>query len=231
MTANDPNSPAPQKGLSGLAIAGLGCGVALLLIIGVVGAVVWTVAPKVKQFASEFEKNPVKAAAMLVVRANPDWDLVKTDDAAGAITVRDKKSGEEITMSFNELAEGKFRVKNSKGEETVFGAGAATPPDWVPAYPGWSAMGVGMKTEKPDTVSGTFTAQVSDPVEKVRAFFDEKLKADGYETETTATESGGGARAGTAIKAVKSGEKRTITVLIQNAGNATQLVLTYEGPK
>ena len=248
MNPNDPNSAAPKKGLSGLAIAGIGCGALLLIVLVVVGITVAKIAGKAKEFVGDFQKNPLKAGAMLMAKANPDWDIVRTDDAAGEITVRDKKTGEETTMSFNEVSQGKFRMRNSKGEETTVDASGANggtvvikgpdgetviggdpaataPPAWVPAYPGAQAQPGGMKTEKQGVASGTFTAQTTDAPAKVREFFETKLKADGYEvTVASAPES-------PVITAKKESAKRTITVLLTGGKPATQLVITYEGPK
>ena len=248
MNPNDPNSTAQKTGLSGLAIAGIGCGALLLIVLVVVGITVAKIAGKVREVAGDFQKNPLKTGAMLVAKANPDWDIVKTDDAAGEITVRDKRTGEVTTMSFNEVAQGKFRMTNSKGEETtvdasgadggkvvikgpdgetVFGgdAAATAPPAWVPGYPGAQAQFGGMKTERLGVVSGTFTAQTADAPAKVREFFEAKLKADGYEvTVAPDTES-------PVISAKKDGGKRAITVLLTGGKPATQLAVTYEGPK
>ena len=226
MNPNDPHSPAPKKGLSGLAIVGLGCGALLIIVLLVVGFAVAKIAGKVKEVAGDdWRKNPARTAAMVAAKMNPDWDFVKADDAAGEITVRVKKTGEEITMSYNEVAQGKFKMKNSNGEETVFGGGATVPPDWVPSYPAASAQGVGMRVEKPAGVSGTFFAQTPDAPDKVREFFATKLQADGYEvTVTSAPET-------PVISAKKESEKRTITVQLNGANGATQVVITYEGPK
>ena len=226
MNPNDPHSPAPKKGLSGLAIAGLGCGALLLIVLVVVGFAVAKIAGKVREVAGDdWRKNPARTAAMVAAKMNPDWDFVKADDAAGEITVRVKKTGEEITMSYNEVAQGKFKMKNSNGEETFFGGGATASPDWVPAYPGAAAQGVGMRVEKPTGISGSFFVQTNDASDKVREFFETKLKADGYEvTVTSAPES-------PVISAKKESEKKTITVQLNGAQGATQVVITYEGPK
>ncbi len=226
MNPNDPHSPVPRKVLSGLAIAGIGCCGVLLIILVVVVFTVSRIVDKVKDVAGDdWRKNPARTAAMVAAKMNPDWDFVKADDAAGEITVRVKKTGEEITMSYNEVAQGKFKMKNSNGEETVFGGGVTAPPAWVPAYPGALAQGLGMRTEKPAGISGSFFVQTPDALAKVREFFETKLQADGYEvTVTSAPES-------PVISAKKESEKRTITVQLNGANGATQVVITYEGPK
>lgn len=227
MNPDDPNSSAPKKGLSGLAIAGLGCGALLVLIIAVFAFIGVKAVHKMKEVAGDdWRKNPAKTAALVAAKMNPEWDFVKVDDAKGEITVKVKKTGEEITMAYNEVAQGKFTMKNSNGEETVYGTAAATPPAWVPAYPGAAAQGVGMRTEKPTGVTGSFIVQTKDAPAKVSEFFETKLKADGY--TTVASASAGGA---SVVNAKKEAEQRTVTVQISADKNATQMVITYEGPK
>ena len=122
----NPNDPAPKKGLSGLAIAGIGCGSLLVLVIAVFAFIGMKAMDKMKEVAgADWQKNPAKSAAMVAAKMNPDWDFVKADDAKGEITVKVKKTGEEITMAYNEVQQGKFTMKNSNGEETTIG-GAAT---------------------------------------------------------------------------------------------------------
>ena len=223
----NPNDPAPKKGLSGLAIAGIGCGALLVLIIAVFAFIGVKAMNKMKEVAgADWQKNPAKSAAMVAAKMNPEWDFVKADDAKGEITVKVKKTGEEITMSYNDVQQGKFTMKNSNGEETVYGTAASAPPAWVPAYPGAAAQGAGMRTEKPTGVSGTYMVQTKDAAAKVSEFFEAKLKADGF--TTVATASAGGAAV---VNAKKEAEKRTVTVQISSDKNATQMVITYEGPK
>ena len=223
----NPNDPAPKKGLSGLAIAGIGCGALLVLIIAVFAFIGVKAMNKMKEVAgADWQKNPAKSAAMVAAKMNPDWDFVKADDTKGEITVKVKKTGEEITMSYNEVQQGKFTMKNSNGEETTIGGAATAPPAWVPAYPGAAAQGVGMRTEKPTGVTGSYVVQTGDAADKVREFFETKLKADGYTTVASASVGGGAI-----VNARKEDEKRTVTVQISGDKGATQMVITYEGPK
>ncbi len=227
MNSDDPQYSQPKKGLSGLAIAGIGCGALLLLIIAVFAFIGLKAMNKMKEVAGDdWRKNPAKTAALVAAKMNPEWDFVKVDDAQGEITVKVKKTGEEITMAYNEVAQGKFTMKNSNGEETVYGTAASAPPAWVPAYPAAVAQGAGMRTEKPEGVSGTYMVQTKDAAAKVSEFFEAKLKADGF--TTVATASAGGAAV---VNAKNEADQRTVTVQISGDQGATQMVITYEGPK
>ena len=239
MNPNDPSTP-PQKGLSALAITGIGCAAVLVLGGIAVVAALYLFVGKAKEAVGDFQKNPARAAATLVVKMDPDLELVKTDDATGEMTIRDKKSGEETTMSFDDIAKGKFHMKTGKGDEvtldggkvtmknangeTVLGgdAAATAPPAWVPTYPGATPQPGGVKVEKGATVSGTVISNTSDPVAKVREYYASKLTDEGYTIDIAGD-------AGTAVViGNKDSNKRNVTAMIAVEKGVTNVVITYE---
>ena len=244
---------APKKGMSGLAIVGIGCA-GLALVVLVVGVLLMKACTsKLKDFANDMEKNPAKTVALLAIKGNPDVELVSTNDATNEITVRDKKTGEVTTLSFNDIAQGKFKYKNSKGDEVTIDAAnqggkgnivvkdkngttvisgdaqAAPPPAWVPTYPGAQNKTGGMRSEKVDKVSGMYATETTDAATKVKDFFEPKLKADGYQVETTSINGGNGDII--TLKATKDGDKQTVTVLITTDSGKTRIAINYDGPK
>lgn len=251
MNQNPPQPSPPQspkkKGMSGLAVAGIGCG-ALLLLTGIAGGLlVMKGCQKIKEVAGDldFEKNPTKAAAMIALRMNPDLEVITVNDATGEVTVKEKKSGDTITMSFDDIAQGKFTIKNAKGEtvtmdasnaekqgvvvtgpegQTVIGGSQSAPPDWVQLYPGASQNG-GMRNEKGKSVNGSYAMETADSNENVSKYYGEQLKAAGYETNFTATRTADGDM--TMINATKDAGKRTLTVMIQSTGGKTHIGLSY----
>ncbi len=244
---------APKKGMSALAIVGMGCGV--LVIVVLIGGVLLMKActSGLKSFADNMEKNPAKTMAVLAIKGNPDLELVSTNDTTNEITVRDKKSGEVTTLSFNDIAQGKFKYKNSKGDEVTFDAANqggkgnlvvkdkngttiisgdaqyAPPPAWVPTYPGAQNKKGGMRSEKEDKVSGMFATETTDAAAKVKDFFEPKLKADGFQVETTTINGGNGDII--TLKATKDGDSRTVSVIITTDSGKTNVAINYDGPK
>jgi len=113
-------SPTPEgntkKGLSPLAWVGIGCGgvAALGLIVIVAGGIF--VGNKVKKGIAEAGDNPERFAAEMIVKVNPDMEMVEANDEEGKMTIRMKKTGEELTFSYADIKEGKFSVKTSNGE-------------------------------------------------------------------------------------------------------------------
>lgn len=198
--------------------------------------------------------DAMRKATLLALKANPDVEILKTDDAKGEVTYRVKKSGEQVTMSFNDLAQGKFnmKVKNAKGEETTvdagsMGAGGVTikgpegkvtfnadtagsaPPAWVTPYPGATPAPGSVRLEKNDTLSGSFVSETKDSVVKVKEFFDAKLKEQGYKTEAFVLNADG--KDSATVSGTKDDGKWKITVAATTGDGKTTVMLVYEGPK
>jgi len=233
-----PGAPPVKKGLSPLAWVGIGCGIIILLgcvVLGVLGFFAK------KQF-DKFADNPGKAAAELMVKANPDLELVSTDDKAGTMTIKDKKTGDVVTMNFDDIKNGKFQIKtkdgtanfdansqdgtvkvtDDKGNSTFqMGAGAnANLPSWVPAY-GNGKTTPGFSASKADEKSGTYTVTTSDSAETVMSFYESKLKDGGFTVNKTSFPGGGN------VTGNSADDKRTFNVMIGNNNGETSAVVTY----
>lgn len=93
--------PAKSSGLKiFLWILGIFAGLGVLVIVAIV-AIGLFVVHKAKQAGFDPElmkKNPVLAVAKLSVAANPDTEMISSDDSSGTIIVRDKKTGKTSTM-------------------------------------------------------------------------------------------------------------------------------------
>lgn len=112
-----PVPPVEKKGMSGLAIAGFGCGGLILLILVVGFIFVGKACNIVQEYAGEISKNPAKAAALIALKMNPELEVVSTDDAKNEATIKIKKTGETYTMSFDDIKNGKLTMRDSTGQE------------------------------------------------------------------------------------------------------------------
>ncbi|HVN32627.1 MAG TPA: hypothetical protein VMT45_11635 [Thermoanaerobaculaceae bacterium] len=247
-----PGAPAPKKGTSPLVWILAGCGGLIVIAMLVLLAGGYFVAHKVKGYAEIAKKNPAMAAAKIMVSVNPDLEIVSEDDDKGTITVRDKKTGEEITMNAEDIKNGRLKFKNKKGEEVTFegsaGSGkegfkiktdkgtmafgnapAEAPPSWVPSYPGASA--VASSREKTDEgFTGTSSFHTSDSVEAVLAHFEKELKKAGFNVERTKT----GEMSGLGTINARGSGDRTINVVVTRLADTTQVMVQYaagEGSK
>lgn len=136
-----PGTPqAPKKGLSPLAWVGIGCAVLVVLCLLVLGGVVGVGGYFASKVAGKFKEHPTLATFELMVRANPDLELVKSDEKTNTLTIKNKKTGEvdtisadetthtltfknettgeTSTMSLDDAKSGKFTVKTDKGTAT-----------------------------------------------------------------------------------------------------------------
>jgi len=81
-------------------ILGIFAGLVVLVVIAVI-AIGLFVVHKAKQAGLDPElikKNPVLAVAKMSVAADPDKEMISSDDSSGTIIVRDKKTGKTATM-------------------------------------------------------------------------------------------------------------------------------------
>jgi hypothetical protein len=242
-----PAIPEPKKGMSVWGWLAIGCGVVALLALGTcVGVGIF-----VQKKAAEFEKNPAKAAAELAVRLNPDAELVSSTEEE--LTVRNKKTGEVITVNFEDAKEGRFTFKSKDGEATIdadadpsgeggtlkvtgtggetavfsAGAGAGKAPEWVPIFADGDRVAkydLNTATEH----AGTVSISTSVPAATVLAFYKTKLEAAGFEVQTMTLE---GPTAGGTVMGTTAGQKRALIVVVSVADGKTQALVTFKERK
>ncbi|HEV7517506.1 MAG TPA: hypothetical protein VGR07_14490 [Thermoanaerobaculia bacterium] len=249
MSTNYAQSPQlPKKGMGPLGWIAIGCGVILVICVLVFAVGGYFAKKKFDQFS----KNPAKTAAELIVRANPDLELVSEDEKAGTITVRDKKKNETATLNFDDIKNGKFKVTTDKGTTTFDGStaekgggfkvtdekgqtatiGGGSPqdlPSWLPVYPGATAQG-SMASTTNEGRSGGFSVSTKDSIEQVASFYESKLKAAGLTVDKNMVSSNDKVSGGT-ISGNSEDKKRTAAVLLSVADPGTQAVITYEEKK
>jgi hypothetical protein len=69
-----------------------------VLIGGCVSTCTYLAAKKAREYAKTAERNPEFAAVSLAASLNPELQVISKDETAGAITVKNKKTGEVITL-------------------------------------------------------------------------------------------------------------------------------------
>jgi len=246
--SNGEQAPA-KKGLPVWAWVGIGCGALMIMVLVVVMVGGFFVARKVKDVAADFEENPAMATAQMIVKFTPELEEVSTDEEAGTITVRNTETGEEITVNFEDIEEGKFSFTTDKGEITVdasemkesgsikvtddegavvFSTGGAVSedfPSWVPLYPGSEPTNRHtMRTEQEQT--GGFELETPASVKEALEFYRATLADEGYEVAVntfTQDDSEGGMVNGS------HGEKgrNVVAIFSSEAGGPTKIVISY----
>lgn len=252
----EPQAPEPQpqpqkKKLGPLAWILIGC-LGLVVLAGAVTLVGgFFVAKKVKNFADEAKENPARAAAEMVVRMNPELELVETDDEAQTMTLRNTETGEVFTADWSEIQEGRFRmqaggkevtfdakraadgeeggvisVTDESGDQAVVigGDDASAVPAWFPAYPGASDAGSTYSSRSGAEVIGMFTFTTSDGVAQLMDFYRDELSGLGFalrESTFTSGEVEGGSLTG------EEGAGRTVNVGLTRQDDVTQVAVNY----
>ena len=153
-----PPPPAPKKeGIPALAWVGIGCGTLLIIAIVVISLLVGWCKRTVGDL-SEFQRNPEKAAAEMMVRVNPDLEMVSQDETAGEMTIR-TKDGKVMTLSYKDIAEGKFMVRDAEGNVAEFGStDLSKVPAWVPRVPDMQSATAAFHSQQNGKLSGLYTA-------------------------------------------------------------------------
>jgi hypothetical protein len=242
--------PPPQKsGMGPLGWVLIGCAVIVVVCLIGFGAFAYFVKSKVEGF----QKNPGLATAKLIVQTNPDLDLVSEDDQAGTMTIHNKKTNETVTVNFDDIKNGKMKFStdkgsgsldvsqnglsmkatDDKGHESTFVAGGGTPqdmPSWLPVYPGATVQG-GFAASSAQASAKTFTLSTTDSVEKVTAFYEEHLKANGLTVQPTASMSIAGQSNTGMVSAASADKTRTAQIIVTGSGGKTQATVSYEEKK
>jgi len=218
--------PAQKKTSPILWILGIVGGLVILGIV-VVGLAISFFVHKAKQVGLEMRNNPGLAISKMAAMANPDIDVLSTDDRAGTITVRDKKTGKVDTLTFGDVRSGHFKMsvqENGKTTSLDFGGNAAAKlPSWVPAYPGAAVKegGFSMTARGEDGDAGNFAFTTSDSADRVQSFYEGKAHEMNMQVEATVASG-----FGTVVKLTDPGTRHTIAVTIIGA-NPTTVNVTY----
>ncbi len=203
---------------------------------------------KVKQagFDSDLmKKNPGLATAKMAVMLNPDAEIVSSDDNAGTIVVRDKKTGKIVIMKFDpqkkvmvitdengkttslitsgEGANTSMEMKSSEGTMKI-GTGADKAPDWVPVYPGSSPQSTFSASSGAEQ-SGSYTFVTKDAADKVISFYGDSLKSAGFAVSNMTSNSDG--KVGGMVSGEDKVNKRAVLVSLGTENDGTHVNVTF----
>lgn len=236
--------PPPPKKSKAIVWVLAGCGTFVLLGVIAVIALSYFVWNKAK----EFEKNPAFAIAKMTVSADPDVELVSADEEKGLLTIRDKKTGEVITVNFEDVQSGKLTFKKDGEDEVTleakadeesgsfavktadgtakFGSGSVEKlPDWLPAYPATKLEG-SYTAQTKDGDSGGFHFLTSDAPNKVIGFYEDALQRAGLTVTTNIVQQGGKSTGGMA--AGEDADKRRTAYINAVVGDeGTKVTVAY----
>ena len=220
------------------------------IVLGVVGFFVligFAVLAGLGFLAHKVQQNPALAIAKLATAANPDIQVLSTNEGNNTVTLRDKRTGETVTMNFDDVKKGKIVFKGNGQQATIqahgeghngtleingpdgsvkFGSGAAAKtPDWVPAYPGVSQTST-FSMQGGDSSGGSFQFTTKDSAKNVLSFYEQSLKQAGFKITANFTGNTDSASGGM-ISAEDSATKRTVVVTVGTEKDETSVNVLF----
>ncbi|MCU1232947.1 MAG: hypothetical protein JWP63_914 [Candidatus Solibacter sp.] len=217
-----PQAPPPPPGTRKTSpLVWILVGVLGLFLLGVVGLITAGV------FVA---RNPGIVLGKLITAANPDAEIVSTDMGSQTLRIRDKRTGKEVTVSFDDVKKGrlKFSAMGDDGQvaNMEIGGGAGQLPKWVPTYPGATAQAnITAKGENSEGMGegGMVSFTTTDAPSKVMSFYENKCKEMGMNVDLNGATAEGGM-----IMATEESAKRTLHVMVSNnSGNETTIAVTF----
>jgi hypothetical protein len=173
--------------------------------------------------------NPGLLLGKIITASNPDAEVLATDPRSQTMRIRDRKTGEEVTLSFDDIKKGKltFSAKGKNGEvaNMEIGGGEGKLPSWVPTYPGAKAQGnITARGEGADGKGegGMVTFTTSDAPAKVTAFYEAKCKDLGATVNVSAASDSGGM-----LSCADEGGQRTLSIMVGGSSGETSFTVTY----
>ena len=218
-----------------------GCGGLIVIAALVFGVIAY----KARQFVNSAHGNPAYATARLLAAANPDIEILSTDEDNGTMTVRNKKTGETLTINLKDAAKGKFvfeqngkkaeinahangdngslEIKSSEGT-VKFGTDGKTP-DWLPSYPGSTQKGV-FSSQTPKGIAGSYTFTANDSIDQVAKYYEDALKKAGLAVTTNSVQQNG-ATGMSIVTGEDTATKRKAVVTATPSQGATSVSVTF----
>jgi hypothetical protein len=232
-----------------LAWIGIGC-VVILVLCGIALSVAGYFA---KKALDKVSKNPTMAAAELMVKANPDLDLVNADEEHNTLTIKNKKTGETLTINAEDAKNGKWSVTTDKGtatfdassgqglnvqstdekgktsSTTLGGTGAPQNlPSWLPVYPGGTVQGT-YDTTNAEGRTAAFTVTTGDDSNKVIDYYNDQLQSAGLTPQKSTYTTNG--TTGGSVTGKSADGKREASVIVSTSDGKTQAVVTFSEKK
>ncbi len=190
----------------------------MLAVLGVVAVGYW------------FVRNPGVAITKMINAANPNVEVVNVDNAGKRVTIRDRRDGKEVTLSFDDVKNGRLTLsavdENGKAARVELGEGTGKLPGWVPVYPGAKVeshlTGTGDDGNHAGE-GGLYSFTATDAPDKVMKFYQDKATELGMKVNlTTATSEGG------QIAAADENDTRSLAVIVSTgSGGGTSGTVTF----
>jgi hypothetical protein len=241
------SKPVAEKKTSPWVWVAVGCGGLAVLVVLAVVAVMGLGLFVAKDFVEDMGDNPARAMAEMAIRQDPDMEIVDQDE--GTFTVRNSRTGEEVTINFEDIAEGKLSFTTEEGDVTVEASGdeeqggvtitgpegdmrigadasADDVPGWVPLFPDAKETMGNFHVESEEGTNGIVSQLTEAGVEDVLDWFQEWFEENGFESGNRMISTGGGGSFGS-LSGEHPGEGRGLSLTVAVTDEGTAITLTY----
>jgi len=212
-TTSQPPPPPKKSNVLLWVLVGVG-GFFLLIALVVVGGIAYVA------------RNPALVMTKMITASNPNVEVISVDKGSQQITLRDKKTGETSSISFDDVRHGKISMRGSNGRATFSMGGDARVPAWIPDYPGSHPQSA-FSAEGQDGERGTFTFKTHDPSDKVSKFYQDQFQSSSMHITNNVSMNQGAPGSGSMLVAEDNAKKHTITVIISADSRNTTVAVTY----
>lgn len=237
--------PSPRKSAAQVFFGIVGGLVALIFLVIIIGAGLgFFLMQRAKQEGLNPElirTNRSLAMAEMEVIKDPGVQMISSNDSAGTMVIRDRKTGKKTMLKFD--PEKKMMVsleEHGKPSETTVNPNAGTVeikdantsakisgesgnlPAWLPVYPGATPQNTASVNQN-GKQSGTYVFASPDSTEKILGYYSEQLTAANMKLTRSASASESGV-----ITATQDEAGRTITVTASSANDVTHVSVSYE---
>jgi hypothetical protein len=171
------------------------------------------------------KENPTATIAKMVALSNPNIEVLEFDKESGKVTIKDKETGKTVTVSLDDLKQGKLEVKTDEGTVQMGANVEGKTPDFVPIYPGAKQTNV-MSSKMQDTEGGTLVLEVKEEFSKVKSWYEEQINKGGFDTNST-TSVAGSEGPGAMLVAAKNDDKETLHIMLNTEPEFTRVTITY----
>lgn len=204
-------------------------GLALVAGLAAVAGGFW-IAHKVREAGVDpelFRENPSLAIGKLISAAHPDTEVVRADVANGTVTLRDRNTGKQMTLTFDQVRKGDFRFEandgNGKGVELELNGDASNIPADVPIYPGAKVRSRFAVDGDGDKGQGAYEYEftTADSPAKVLDYYHRRLEDDGMNLALSNHTADGGM-----LVAEDDPNHRTLRVIVNHDDGGTTINLT-----
>ena len=222
-------SPAPAAAVAPAARGKIGCLGWGLIVAGSLLVLFMIALASIGSIAAYFVHNPGIALAKIITASNPDAEVLSTDAGSQSMRIRDRKTGDVVTFSFDDIKNGKFKMhsvdKEGKEANLEIGGGAGKLPSWVPTYPGAKAQGnFTARAEGADGMGegGMVGFTTPDSPSQVISFYQDKAKEMGLTANLN-----GSTPEGAMFTAVDENTHRTLNIIVGGGKDGTTFTVTY----